>query len=224
MDALNADSRRNIMRVIQISIACVCALLASAVMADVEKSLVCHVGSEAGPNGETYLDDPTCVPSDANAYFCPDAGKVDLLVVAKAEKHLDNASHSWDGFFDYEPSEVGASGDGTEDTDGDGIDEGCQPPPECPCWNEFELQQVTADNQLSDDSCDSASDYDESALIQDDQEGVDDGVEGGFIALNGGGISLCATRDGLVLKLISEGAAASCIQQIAERCAAIKIP
>lgn len=52
------------------------------------KPLVCHVGNETGPNGEVYLDDPGCVPVEDNGYFCPDAGKIDLIEVAKADKHL----------------------------------------------------------------------------------------------------------------------------------------
>jgi hypothetical protein len=120
-----------------------------------EKALICHMGNEAGLGGETYLDDPTCVPSDVNGFFCPDAGKVDLIVVAKADKHLNNDSHSWDGISDYEPSEVGASGDGTEDSDGDGIDDGCEPADICPCWDVAELQAVTAANHDPVDSCSS---------------------------------------------------------------------
>jgi hypothetical protein len=117
-----------------------------------EKTLICHVGNEMGPNGEVY--DPACVPGENNDNFCADAGKIDLIVVAKAAKHLNNDSHSWEGISDYEPSEVGASGDDTEDSDGNGIDDGCEPAEECPCWDEIELLGFTVENQYI-VSCDS---------------------------------------------------------------------
>ena len=100
-----------------------------------EKTLICHVGNEVGPGGEEY--DPACVPEEANDYFCADAGKVDLILVAKVDNHLDNPSHEYDGLFDYEPGDVGASAVGTEDSDGNGIDDGCELPQvgsACPCW------------------------------------------------------------------------------------------
>jgi hypothetical protein len=109
-----------------------------------EKTLICHVRYEMGPNGEVY--DPACEPGEDNDYFCANAGKIDLIVTSKPAKHLDNPSHEWDGISDYEPSEVGASGNGTEDSDGNGVDDGCEPPVECPCWAEAELQAVTKDN------------------------------------------------------------------------------
>lgn len=119
----------------------------TALAAKPEKTLVCHVGNEVGPGGEVYLDDPGCVPIEENEYFCPDAGKIDLIEVAKANKHLNNQSHEYDGISDYLPEEVDASGEGKEDSNGDGIDDGCEPPPACPCadmwatasqgWNAF---------------------------------------------------------------------------------------
>jgi hypothetical protein len=118
----------------------------------VGKTLVCHVGSETGPAGEVY--DPACVPGDVNGWFCPDAGKVDLLEVSASSRHLGNPSHAYGGVSDYEPGAMGASGVGTDDSDGDGIDDGCEIPAaaECPCWDEGELTAVTAAN-LSPDAC-----------------------------------------------------------------------
>lgn len=100
-----------------------------------EKTSVCHVGNEVGPKGEVYLDDPGCVPIEDNGYFCPDAGKIDLIEVPKPNKHLNNPSHQFDELSDYLPGDVGASGVGNEDSNGDGVDEGCAPPTNatCPC-------------------------------------------------------------------------------------------
>jgi hypothetical protein len=92
-----------------------------------EKTLICHVGNEVGPGGEDYLDDPGCVPIDDNGNFCPDAGKIDLIEVAKAHKHLNNPSHEYDGISDYLPEDIFASGEGNEDSNGDGVDDGCEP-------------------------------------------------------------------------------------------------
>lgn len=128
-------------------VACTLLLVANAVCAKQEKMLICHVGNETGPGGETYLDDPDCVPSDLNDYFCPDAGKIDLIVVAEksAYKHLGNVSHYWDGISDYDPIVMGANAEGTEDSDGNGVDDGCEIPDECPCWDEIDLLAVTED-------------------------------------------------------------------------------
>jgi hypothetical protein len=87
-----------------------------------EKELICHVGNKESRTGDTYLDDPDCKGGN-----CPDAGKIDLIVVANVAKHLGNPSHIYDEIPDYRPSDVGASGDGTEDSNGDGIDDGCEP-------------------------------------------------------------------------------------------------
>jgi hypothetical protein len=94
-----------------------------------EKTLICHVGNEEGPGGETYLDDPGCMPIEDNGYFCPDAGKIDLIEVSKTAKHLGNLSHEYDGISDYLPEDVYASGEGQEDSNEDGIDDGCEPLP-----------------------------------------------------------------------------------------------
>jgi len=121
-------------------------LLAASTAVAMDKVAICHVGNVAGPNGETY--DPYCVPNDANDYFCPDAGKIDLIVVPEnaASNHLDNPSHYWDGWFDYDPLAEGATGEGTEDANGDGIDDGCEIPDKCPCWDVSDLQVVTEGN------------------------------------------------------------------------------
>jgi len=141
-------------------------LAAFSVAASPEKSLVCHVGNQAGPAGEVYLDDPGCVPGEDNGYVCPDAGKVDLILVASSSAHLGNSSHSWDGIADYDPAEVGASGDGTEDSDGNGVDDGCEPPLPCPCWAESDLLSVTAANHLAANSCSAVSNLPLAAIIQ----------------------------------------------------------
>lgn len=104
-------------------------LLSTSVFAKPQKILVCHVGNEVGPGGEDYLDDPGCVPIEENGYFCPDAGKIDLISVKNDSQHLGNPSHTYNGISDYLPADVGASGEGNEDSDGDGIDDGCAPPP-----------------------------------------------------------------------------------------------
>jgi len=201
-------------------------LAAFSVAASPEKSLVCHVGNQAGPAGEVYLDDPGCVPGEDNGYVCPDAGKVDLILVASSSAHLGNSSHSWDGIADYDPAEVGASGDGTEDSDGNGVDDGCEPPLPCPCWAESDLLSVTAANHLAANSCSAVSNLPLAAIIQNDQELNDPEVEGGFTAFaSDQAPSLCATRDfEPFLRLISAGEAAACISQIASRCAAIGDP
>lgn len=118
-----------------------------------EKDLICHVGNEEGSEGEVYLDDPGCVPVEENGFFCPDAGKIDLIEVANTSKHLNNPNHTYDGIDDYLPDEVGASGEGNEDSDGDGIDDGCQPPPppaSCPCWTNEVLDSVDGFNTNND--------------------------------------------------------------------------
>jgi len=205
-------------KLIQIIFACTLMFIATtALAAKQEKVLICHVGNEMGPNGEVYLDDPTCTPSDANGYFCPDAGKIDLIVVAKVSKHLNNPNHEWDGISDYEPSDVRASGDGTEDNDGDGIDDGCQPPETCPCWDEVELLSVTAENQ-ADFSC---LYHPTNSLIQND-DFVFPTVEGGFLTRSH--IPDCLTRDFPFSMVITVDELVVCNAQIAARCAAIGRP
>ena len=116
------------MKLFQTVFVCTLMLIATTVVAaKQEKELICHVGNEVGPDGEVYLDDPGCIPIEENDYFCPDAGKIDLIQVAKRAKHLGNPSHTYDGISDYTPEEVYASGEGKEDSNGDGIDDGCEP-------------------------------------------------------------------------------------------------
>lgn len=80
------------------------------------KVLVCHVGNEL----PEY--DPACTEG------CGDAGKIDLIEVANPAKHLGNPAHTYDGQSDYDPVEAGATGEGKEDSDGNGIDDGCEIP------------------------------------------------------------------------------------------------
>ena len=81
-----------------IRILMMCTLMLSAttgLAAPKHKVLICHVGNVTGPAGEDYLDDPDCTPSEYNGFFCPDAGKIDLILVAQngylAPLHLDSA-------------------------------------------------------------------------------------------------------------------------------------
>jgi hypothetical protein len=129
-------------------------LAATGFAAKKEKDLICHVGNEVGPNGEVYLDDRGCIPTEENGYFCPDAGKIDLIEVSKVAKHLNNPSHAYDGVADYFPEDIGASGVGNEDSEGDGVDDGCRPPPppaSCPCWTSEVLNSVDGINSIGDE-------------------------------------------------------------------------
>jgi hypothetical protein len=99
------------------------------------KILVCHVGNELGSMGETYMDNPDCtIPpewvGDPVDYMCPDAGKIDLILVSQKAIHIGNESHSFDGDSDYAPvlADVGDDPADFEDnsTPLDGIDDGCE--------------------------------------------------------------------------------------------------
>ena len=111
----------------------VCCFSAAGSLAARDKLAICHVGNEVGPNGETYLDDPGCHPSEENHYFCPDAGKVDLIYVGNVRGHMpehDPERHSFNCRSDsyaVDPTVANAN----VDTDGDGIDEGCEVRPLC---------------------------------------------------------------------------------------------
>ncbi|MFC1688277.1 hypothetical protein ACFL07_01285 [Pseudomonadota bacterium] len=178
---------------------------ATALAAKQDKKLICHVGNEVGV----------------------DAGKIDLIVVAKADKHLDNASHEFGGISDYEPHEVGASGVGTEDSNGDGIDDGCEPG--CPCWFEDELQSVTAANHRSSRSCSGYLPTSPDQIFLQNEEGSTPEVEGGFSAVHDEGLGLyvCTTRDFPQEpreRHITSDEALVCYGQILDRCAEIGDP
>jgi hypothetical protein len=79
-----------------------------------EKVLVCHVGSEL----PAY--DPACTEG------CGDAGKVDLISVPVLARHIGHPGHAFGGVADFEPLPTGATGIASEDSDGDGIDDGCE--------------------------------------------------------------------------------------------------
>lgn len=123
------------------------------------KVYICHVGSTFGPNGETYLDDPTCEADCETAggteeeiaacqAACPDAGKVDLLYVPENSNHFGNPSHCFDfgtddddlgtgKKCDYDPTSDPTAEDAKEDDDGDGLDNACEfefevDDPDCP--------------------------------------------------------------------------------------------
>jgi hypothetical protein len=192
-------------------------LVTTGIAAKQEKTVICHVGNEAGPNGETYLDNP--------AY---DAGKIDLIVVAKAARHLAKEHHCWDGICDYLPADVNATGYGTEDSNGDGVDDGCEPVDECPCWDAFELTSVTAENQDS-LSCSSVPPSEYPTAMIANIEGSTPQVEGGFLAYvyeDLVSFAVCITRDyNFTQELyITAVEGFACIAQIAARCAAIGDP
>ena len=127
-------------------------LFASAALAaKPEKSLVCHVGSDRGSADQAYLDNIDCTPTEgwdvevSGEFNCPEAGKVDLILVSTKAKHVGNPSHSFDddGYLweDYTP-EDGIGDDPADFEEGDvlGIDRGCELPEvnlACPCWSDF---------------------------------------------------------------------------------------
>ena len=101
----------------------------TALAAKPEKTLVCHVGNEYGPEGQIY--DPTCEPDEF--YDCSaDAGKVDLITISKKAKHIGNPAHSFEddtGYLweDYSPEDgVGDEAADFEEGDVVGIDRGCE--------------------------------------------------------------------------------------------------
>ena len=216
-------------------------LLAGPALAKQEKSLVCHVGNQLGSQGETWMENRNCeVPEGWEGdYTCPDAGKVDLIVVANAHKHLNNKSHSWDGLSDYDPIAEGASADSTEDLNGDGIDDGCEIPSAeaCPCWDEQDLLAVTAENQNSWRSCMIVDVGDfifpNYAEIANDPMHPDTNPESAsrFYAYSNlpgwpNDVNACGTVDVVNDNYfyeddITPAEAAACVEQIAARCAAI---
>ena len=197
------------MRLNQVLCACTLVLFTAAGhAAPKEKDLVCHVDSETG--------------------------NINLIVVSKTANHLGNPAHSYDGISDYKPNLVEASGDSTEDSNGDGIDDGCEPSQECPCWAEMELLSVTADNNHPAFSCSTAFSFPEgavirAAVIQNNATAQPaSSVEGGFGAVRASSPDdpgYCNTRDIPPNFLdISDEEAAACIDQIVARCAAIGDP
>lgn len=160
------------------------------------KVLVCHVGGD---------------------------GTVNLILVSANSNHLGNAKHNFDGLTDYEPATIGASGEGTEDIDGDGIDEGCEPPAgvPCPCWDEEDLTAVTEENISLVFSCDALPFLPFAATIETDnnQPGI---TESFSAALFAPGEGFCQFSEGFGefadgLPATDEEAA-SCISQIVDRC------
>ena len=194
------------MRLSQVLLACTFVLFTVAGnAAPKEKDLICHVDS--------------------------DTGNIKLIVVSRRANHLGNPAHTFDGVSDYRPEWVGAAGDSTEDANGDGIDDGCEPSQECPCWAKMELLSVTADNNDTAFSCSSAFSYTEGevveiAVIANTLRNPD--VEGGFAASRAPGsdeLGYCITRDIPPNFLdITDEEAVVCIDQIVARCAAIGDP
>ena len=127
------------MRVLRAIFLCSLMLVATTAVAKKEKDLICHVGNELSSIGETYMQNPDCTPPELwdteldGEFICPDAGKIDLISVASANKHLNNPSHAFGNDSDYRPEDKFASGEGKEDSDDNGVDDGCEPIV-CPCW------------------------------------------------------------------------------------------
>lgn len=196
---INSSSSRPVFRFPLMSfssMACVClaiALLSAAgsAAAKPEKMKVCHVSSD---------------------------GKVNLLVVSPNAYHVGNPAHEFDGIIDYEPSDIGASGEGTEDSNGDGIDDGCEPPDNvaCPCFDSVDLEIVTADNQSTDESC-STIDLPLFMNIAATPP-IIEGLPAMFFANQSQGICFNII-DGVSVGDVQE--IESCINLIASRCAAI---
>ena len=119
----------------------------TALAAKPENILVCHVGNELGSNDESYQQNPDCLilpPYDGDPadYICPDAGKIDLILVSTKAKHIGNPAHSWEDdtgypWEDYSPEDgIGDDPDDFEEGDVVGIDQGCELPEDnisCPC-------------------------------------------------------------------------------------------
>ena len=103
---------------------------------------------------ETYQDNHDCTIApewigDPADYICPDAGKVDLILVSPKAKHIGNSAHSfldaenylWE---DYSPEEgVGDEAADFEEGDVTGIDRGCEldEPASCPCWSSIPVDR-----------------------------------------------------------------------------------
>jgi hypothetical protein len=127
----------------------------TALAAKPDKTLVCHVGNELSSMGETYMENPDCtIPGDwvgeAEDYICPDAGKIDLILVSTNAKHIGNEAHSFGDDSDYAPllADVGDDPADFEDNTEppDGIDDGCETEEllACPCWNTFSEPELVA--------------------------------------------------------------------------------
>ncbi len=156
-------------------------------------------------------------------------GNVNLILVSANSNHLGNSKHYFEGLTDYEPATIGASGEGTEDIDGDGIDEGCEPPEgvACPCWEKSDLLAVTEDDYAPEFSCENGSFLPLVATIETYDSEPD--VEQSFAAaLFAPGEGFCQTSEGQ--GAVAEGLAAtdeeaaSCISQIVDRCNEINHP
>ena len=122
----------------------------------------------------------------------------------------------------------GQVGDPVPGMPGFTFDEDCVPVEACPCWDAADLLSVTAANQLGFNSCSSFFiPLPFGAVIQ-NVPGSTPGVEGGFVAGQAGTFGpgpVCGTRDLPPFSLaITAEEADACIQQIADRCAAIGDP
>jgi hypothetical protein len=156
-------------------------------------------------------------------------GEINLILVSANSNHLGNAKHNFEGLTDYEPATIGASGEGTEDIDGDGIDEGCEPPEgvACPCWETSDLMAVTEANFAPEFSCESGSFLPFAATIEtyDNEPGVAESFAAGLFE---SGLGFCQTSEGQGAAAeglpATDDEAASCISQIVDRCNEINHP
>lgn len=69
--------------------------------------------------------------------------RIQLISDKNPDRHIGNPDHVWEDVYDYLPMHFGASGKGKHDSNGNGIDDGCEV--SCPCWQYSELEQVTGD-------------------------------------------------------------------------------
>ena len=174
-------------------------LVTTSVAAKQEKTVLCHVG---------------------------DAGKIDLIVVANIAAHLDNPSHCWGDLCDYLPGDMDATGYGTEDSNGDGVDDGCEPVGVCPCWDAIDLLSVEAADQTS-NSCSGDSDYPHLAIIQNEDGDLFgarihyDTTVDPWVPYYGTCGSQMPPEEPILMEGIDLEPARECIEQIAARCAAI---
>lgn len=103
-----------------------------------DKILVCHVGSTLSSIEEDYMLNPDCTIPDGwdegidGEFTCPDAGKIDLILVSSKAKHIGNDSHAYGNDSDYAPLIANAGADPADFEDNtvplDGIDDGCEAP------------------------------------------------------------------------------------------------
>lgn len=136
-------------------------------------------------------------------------GTIELIVVAENSSHFNKHTD------DYQPED--GSSYSTEDSDGNGIDDGCELSPSvaCPCWDKTVLDNIDEFNLDVSFSCSYASDYPVSAQI------YTSNFTGAFAAWSrNDGSTGCVDFDALsnYQPGITADEANACIDQIAVRC------